>query len=159
CNSRVVCRLRTIAAESVRERHARHCPCNRPTRRDDLLPATPAAATFPQGRPKASDDAAATTPPSPRLPMMSTPLPPGCFHACLTSRAARLPRRAAFVSRLTVKSLQPLLSARVARHAPVAARRQTHRADLRPVRQTRALELVREEARQEHSQPLANFFR
>src|SRR5207244_13128694 len=42
----------------------------------------------------------------------------------------------------------------VARHPPVAARRQTDRADLGSVGQARTLELIAKEAAQEHLQPL-----
>ena len=45
---------------------------------------------------------------------------------------------------------------RVARHAPVAARRQADRADLGAVGQTGAFELVREETPQEHLEPAAH---
>src|SRR6516164_1662050 len=57
------------------------------------------------------------------------------------------------------QSLQPQRRLRVARHAPVAARRQADRADLGAVRQTGALELIGEEARQKHAQPLPQFDR
>src|SRR5262245_13365668 len=52
---------------------------------------------------------------------------------------------------------QPRRRGRVARHAPVAARRQGDAADLRAVGQARALELVREETLREDFQPAANF--
>ena len=51
---------------------------------------------------------------------------------------------------------EPIIDRGVGRHAPVAARRQADRADLRAVRQARALELVREESPQKHAEPVAN---
>src|SRR2546423_1052519 len=48
---------------------------------------------------------------------------------------------------------QPERDLRVRRHAPVPARRHGHGADLRPVRQARALELVAEEALEENAKP------
>src|SRR5262245_39175998 len=54
---------------------------------------------------------------------------------------------------------QPQRRLGVARHAPVPARRQADRAHLRPVRQTRALELVGEEPAHKPLQPLADHLR
>ena len=63
----------------------------------------------------------------------------------------------ALLERYSLHPLQPQPRLRIARHAPVAARRQADRADLRPVRQARPLELVGEEALDEHLQPAAAF--
>src|SRR5438132_6573412 len=61
--------------------------------------------------------------------------------------------------RRTVGPFQPDRGLGIARHAPVAARRQADRADLRSVGQAGAFELIGEETPDEHGQPLAQLRR
>src|SRR5262249_17952344 len=55
------------------------------------------------------------------------------------------------------RPLEPGGGLSVARHAPVAARRQANGADFRSVRQAGALELIAEESLDENAQPLSDF--
>src|SRR5207244_9381497 len=60
------------------------------------------------------------------------------------------------VLRFALRPFQPQGCLGIARHAPIAARRQTHRADFWPIRQAGTLELVGEKPLDENHQPGTN---